>query len=57
MENHIHIVLESKDVSRVIQRLKSYTAKSVIKCLEEQGRVLLLKKLRYHKKRHKTQSE
>ncbi|MBO6524825.1 MAG: transposase [Balneolaceae bacterium] len=57
MENHIHAVLESDDISRVIQSFKSYTAKKIIQSLEERERLLLLKRLRFNKKKHKIQSE
>lgn len=57
MENHLHMVIESKEASIVLKSFKSFTAKMIIESLKERGRALYLKKLRFHKKAHKTQSE
>lgn len=57
MDNHLHMVIESKEVSNILKSFKSYTAKVIIESLENRGRKMYLKKLRFHKKLHKTQSE
>ena len=35
LENHLHLVAASDDLSHDIQRFKSYTAKQVINCLQQ----------------------
>ena len=50
MENHMHMAIESEQPSQILKNFKSYTAKRMIESLEERGRVLLLKKLSFHKK-------
>ena len=41
----------------VMQSFKSYTAKQLIALLQEHGAVTLLKQLRFHKLKHKKESE
>lgn len=57
MGNHIHAVIQADDLGEVIKSFKSYTAKLIVKSLEARRRLIVLKKLRFHKKKHKTQSE
>lgn len=56
MENHIHCVIEAEEPSKVLKRVKSYTAKRIIQSLQERGRVRLLDQLQFAKKLHKNQS-
>lgn len=56
MDNHVHMVMQSKDPSKHMNSFKSFTAKEIIKSLKQRRRSILLKRLGFHKKLHKTQS-
>jgi len=53
LDNHIHLVASSLNLSDTIRRHKSYTAKTVIDNLSKGNRFYLLKQLEYGKKKHK----
>jgi putative transposase len=57
LENHLHQIASAPDLSDVMQRFKSYTARSIIDLLERRSAEVLLRQLRAHKLPHKTQSE
>jgi putative transposase len=57
MENHIHCVVQSDELRKVIQSFKSYTARAIIDYFTEQKSAVILKKLRQNKLSHKTASE
>ena len=54
LENHLHLVASSPDLSKEIGDFKSFTARKIIDFLEERKAQVLLKQLRFHKARHKT---
>jgi len=56
LENHLHCVAASKDLSRDIQRFKSYTAKEILKSLNELKAYRLLQLLALFKRAHKIES-
>jgi REP element-mobilizing transposase RayT len=56
LENHIHLVAASPDLSRDIQRFKAYTAKEIIACLEASGARKMLELLALFKRAHKKES-
>ena len=46
MHNHFHCIIESDDISAVVKKFKSFTARRIIDHLQSQNRTLLLKRLR-----------
>ncbi len=53
MHNHIHLIVESGDISEDIRRFKSFTAREIIRHLESGSHSILLERLRKGKKNHK----
>ena len=56
LENHIHIVAQSDDIAKSMQKFKAYTAYELLKLLEKKNATTLLKQFAFHKKAHKTKS-
>ncbi|MGH8537600.1 MAG: REP-associated tyrosine transposase [Gammaproteobacteria bacterium] len=56
LENHLHLVAKSKNLSRDIQRFKSFTAREIIAYLESGDSKRLLELLALFKRSHKTDS-
>ncbi len=56
LENHLHLIIVGKDLSRGMRAFKSYTAKEIITRLKADGKKWALNQLAYYKKRHKIQS-
>jgi putative transposase len=57
MENHLHIIVRSNNLSEAIQTFKSYTACTIVDYFIERNNTALLDKLRHNKLRHKTKSD
>ncbi|MBC8204647.1 MAG: transposase [FCB group bacterium] len=53
LENHIHLIAQSGDLSQDIARFKSYTAKFVIQWLAENNVKIILDQMAFYKKAHK----
>jgi REP element-mobilizing transposase RayT len=53
LENHLHLIASSEELSKEIGDFKSYTARRIIDHLEERNVTMLLDQLRRHKARHK----
>ena len=53
LENHLHLVVQSKQLSKDVARLKSYTAKALISYLTEYKVKTILEQLAFYKKAHK----
>jgi len=53
LENHCHIVLQSKALDRDIARYKSYTAKQLIQYMDKNNIRQILEQLAFYKKAHK----
>ena len=56
LENHLHLVARSQDVSSDMQRFKSYTAKEILAYLQTQHASHLLRLLEFFKRPHKMES-
>ena len=56
LENHLHLIAASDDLSRDMQRFKSYSAKEIIAYLEQHQATNTLELLALFKRRHKTES-
>ena len=57
LENHLHLIASSPDLSRDMQRFKSYTAKLIIDYLEQTQAKRVLELLAFFKRAHKTESQ
>lgn len=57
LENHLHLVAAAPQLSDVIQRFKSFTARQIVELLERNGERTLLWQLHSHKLPHKTESQ
>jgi REP element-mobilizing transposase RayT len=57
LENHLHLIASSPDLSRDMQRFKSYTAKRIIDYLEQTQAKRVLELLALFKRVHKTESQ
>ncbi|HXY32838.1 MAG TPA: transposase [Planctomycetaceae bacterium] len=56
LENHLHLIASAPELPTVIQNFKSFTARSLVDLLERRSATMLLRQLRAHKLRHKTDS-
>ena len=56
LENHLHLVARSQNLSGDIQRFKSYSAKEILAYLRAQQAAGLLGLLEFFKRSHKTES-
>jgi len=54
LENHLHLIARSQNLSRDLQRFKSYTAKEILAYLQAQNVIRLLHLLEFFKRQHKT---
>lgn len=53
LENHLHLLLQSPQLTRDIARLKSFTARQLISYLSEHHVTIILEQLAFYKKAHK----
>jgi len=53
LENHLHLVASSDDISMSIRKFKSFTAKELIKLLQKKNITTILDQLAFYKKAHK----
>jgi putative transposase len=53
LENHLHWIGAGHELGKCVGQFKSFTARMIIKSLEEKGAKTLLQELRYFKLRHK----
>ena len=56
MENHIHMIASSPDLSRTMQAFKSFTSKKLIESISKKRINWLLNQLNYFKAKHKKES-
>jgi len=54
LENHMHWIAQTENLNKEVSSFKSYTAKFLIKYLEEQQSTRILEQLKFYKKLHKT---
>src|SRR5262245_25491485 len=57
MENHLHFIASSDDLSSDVKSFKSFTAKQIIEQLKTSNSQTLLQELEFFKKRYKVESE
>jgi len=53
LENHLHLIVQSKDLNRDMTRFKSYTARQLIEYFSENNVRQILDQLAFYKKAHK----
>lgn len=53
LENHLHLLLQSPQLDKDIARLKSFTARQLIRYLSEHHVDIILEQLAFYKKAHK----
>jgi REP element-mobilizing transposase RayT len=54
LENHLHLVIQARELNTELARFKSYTARQLIDCLKECHSERLLNQLAFFRKAHKT---
>ena len=57
LENHLHMVLSSNDLSTTMRKFKRHTSKEILTLLQEQNVTTILEQLKFYKKGHKIKSE
>ena len=57
MENHLHWIAQSDELSSKVGRFKSFTARRIVDEIETGGFAFLSQELRFFKLRHKTDQE
>jgi putative transposase len=57
MPDHIHMIISSENVPKVMRSFKSYTSKKILEKLKETNKKTILNKLRISKPDYKNQSE
>ncbi|MBI2807471.1 MAG: transposase [Planctomycetes bacterium] len=53
LDNHLHWIANGQNMSQMVGRFKSFTARRIIDLLTERGAATLLEQLHYYKLRHK----
>jgi putative transposase len=57
LDNHLHAVVGAPDLPRTITDFKRYTAQRLLATLEEESCAWLLQQLKFHRARHKVESD
>lgn len=57
LENHIHLVAQSKRLDSDMARLKSYTSRQLLSYLQKENVKTILDQLAFYKKAHKSERE
>jgi REP element-mobilizing transposase RayT len=57
LENHLHLIASAPNLANAMKSFKMYTARQIIDLLLSHQAETLLRQLRAHKLRHKTESE
>jgi putative transposase len=57
MENHLHCIASAPNLSELIGRFKSFTARQIIDEMERRGYATMLAELRYFTARHKSDQQ
>lgn len=53
LENHLHLVASSDDISQTMKKFKTHTAKEILKLLQKENVKTILEQLAFYKKAHK----
>ena len=57
LENHLHIVTQSNDIAKSLEKFKRHTARELIKLLHKENVKTILDQLVFYKKAHKSDRE
>ena len=57
LENHLHMIVQSDDLVKTMQRFKRHTAKEIILLLKQRNTTTILEQLSFYKKSHKKSSD
>lgn len=57
LENHLHMVIQSDDLSKSMESFKKYTAKQILTLLKKEKVTTLLEQFKYYKKAHHKDKE
>ena len=57
LENHLHMVVSSDDLSATMRKFKRHTSKEILNLLQRQNVTTILEQLKFYKKEHKTNSK
>ena len=57
MDNHFHMICQSKELGKTIQSMKRHTAKQIISQLKKDDKKWLLNLMHYNKQSHKVESD
>ncbi|MBD2776293.1 REP-associated tyrosine transposase [Iningainema tapete] len=57
MENHLHLIASSANLSKEIGDFKSFTARSIIDLLKKKNSIYILNQLEFYKVKHKKNQE
>ena len=57
LENHLHLVVQSDDLSKSMENFKKYTARQIIDLLKKRNVSTILDQLAFYKKAHKEDRE
>ena len=56
LENHLHLIAQSGNITITIQKFKSYTAYKLLELLKKNNAQTLLQQLSFHKKAHRKEN-
>lgn len=56
LENHLHLIASSDDISKTMKKFKSFTAKEILKLLQQNNIKTILDQLAFYKKAHKKET-
>jgi len=56
LENHLHMVVSSDDIGKTMSKFKSFTAKNLLKLLQQSNATTILDQLAFYKKAHKKET-
>ena len=57
LENHLHLIASSDDISMSMRKFKSFTAKRILQYLQKQNVSTILDQLAFYKKAHKDKAQ
>jgi len=56
LENHLHMIVQSENLSRTMKHFKRHTARQIINLLKEQNVHTILEQFKFYKRAHKSKT-
>ena len=56
LENHLHMIVQSNDLSRTMKHFKRHTARQILNLLKEQNIHTILDQFKFYKRAHKSKT-